>query len=144
VYQLTQDFGENEDKNHADEQPGLLGRSSYTGITNNTDSKTRSHTSKTDRETGAQLDEVGEEGRVLFQVVRDQDGHDQAVDTNDTSHDNGNDVWTSCQQSIFVYEDASRSMWKARDKVSRNVLLTIRSGRRTPMAETPTPALAVP
>jgi hypothetical protein len=25
-----------------------------------------------------------------------------------------------------------------------NVLLTIKSGRRTPMAETPTPALAVP
>ncbi len=57
----TQDFGENEDKNHADEQPGLLGSSSHTSVTDDSNGKSGSHTRKTDGQTGAELDEVGEE-----------------------------------------------------------------------------------
>jgi hypothetical protein len=36
---LTQDFGENEDENHAHEQPRLLSRASNTSVTDDTDSK---------------------------------------------------------------------------------------------------------
>lgn len=36
---LTQDFGEDEDKNHADEQSGLLRRATDTGITHDPDRK---------------------------------------------------------------------------------------------------------
>jgi hypothetical protein len=96
----TQDFGENENQNHSDEQPGLLGSSSHTGITNNSDGETSSHTRKTDSETGTELDEVGEERRVLLQAVGDQDGHDETVDTDNTSHDDGDNVCMMLVASI--------------------------------------------
>jgi hypothetical protein len=89
----TQDFGENEDQNHSDEQPGLLGGSSDTSVTDNSDGKTSSHTRETDGETSTELDEVGVERRVLLEAVGDQDGHDETVDTDDTSHDNGDNVY---------------------------------------------------
>jgi len=88
----TQDFGENENQNHSDEQPGLLGGSSHTGVTNNTNGETSSHTRKTNRETGTELDEAGEEGCLLLQTVGDQDGDDETVDTDNTSHDDGDNV----------------------------------------------------
>jgi hypothetical protein len=88
----TQNFGENEDKNHSDEEPGLLGSSADTSITDNADGETSSHTGKTDSETSTELDEVGEEGRVLLQSVGDEHGHDETVDTNNTSHDDGDNV----------------------------------------------------
>jgi len=88
----TQDFGENENQDHSDEQPGLLGGSSHTGVTNNTNGETSSHTRKTNRETGTELDEAGEEGGLLLQTVGDQDGDDETVDTDNTSHDDGDNV----------------------------------------------------
>ena len=89
---LTQDFGENENKNHADEEPWLLCCSSDTCITNNTNSKTSGEASKTDRETGAELDETGEEWHGLLETIGDEDGDDETVDTNDTSHNNWDNV----------------------------------------------------
>lgn len=47
---------------HADKQPGLLGRTPDTGITDDTDRKAGGETGETDRETGAELDEAGVEG----------------------------------------------------------------------------------
>jgi len=88
----TQNFGENENQDHSDEQPGLLGSSSYTSVTDNTDGETGSHTGKTDGKTSAELDEVGEERRLLLQAVGDEDGHNQTVDTDNTRHDNGDNV----------------------------------------------------
>jgi len=88
----TQDFGENENQDHSDEQPGLLGGSSHTGVTDNTNGETSSHTRKTNRETGTELDEAGEEGGLLLQTVGDQDGDDETVDTDNTSHDDGDNV----------------------------------------------------
>jgi hypothetical protein len=126
----TQDFGENEDKNHSDEESGLLCGSADTSIADDSDGETSSHTRETDGETGAELDEVGEEGRVLLQAVGDEDRHDEAVDTDDTRHDDGDDV---CTESVFPDQ-----------REGGDALLTIRSGRRTPIALTPTPALAVP
>lgn len=40
ILKRTQDFSENEDKNHADEETGLLGGSTDTSITDNTDGET--------------------------------------------------------------------------------------------------------
>ena len=140
----TQDFGENEDKNHSDEQPGLLGSSSYTSITNNTNGETSSHTRKTDGETGTKLDEAGEQGSLLLQTVGNQDRNDETVDTNDTSHDDRDNVCAvlaiCCGSGTKPSSRTLVAHWRRAD----NVLLTIRSGRRTPMALTPTPALAVP
>ena len=115
---------------HSDEKSGLLSSSAHTCITNNANGEASGQTSQTDTEAGTQLDEGCEERQPLGEVVGDQDGHDQAVDTNDTRHDNGNNVWD----------------WLAvvRWQNLIDLLLTIRSGRRTPMAEMPTPDLAVP
>jgi hypothetical protein len=88
----TQDFGENKNENHSDEQPGLLGSSSYTGVTDNTNGETSSHSRQTDGETGTELDEAGEEGSLLLETVGDQNRDDETVDTNDTSHDDGDNV----------------------------------------------------
>lgn len=88
----TQDFGENENENHADEKTRLLSSSSYTSITDNTDSETGSKTSKTNRETGTELDEASVEREILLQTIGDKDRDDETVNTNDTSHNDGNNV----------------------------------------------------
>ena len=88
----TQDFGENENQNHSDEQPGLLGGSTHTGVTDDSDGESCGHAGQTDGKAGAELDEVRKERRLLFQTVRDENGDDETVDTDDTSHDDGNDV----------------------------------------------------
>ena len=88
----TQHFGENENQNHANEETRLLGSSTDTSITDNANGKASGETGKTDRETGTKLDEAGVECHILREVVRDEDGHDQAVDTNDTGHNDGDNV----------------------------------------------------
>lgn len=88
----TQDFSENENKNHADEETGLLGSSSNTSITNNTNGETCSETSKSDGETSTELNETSEQRKILLQAIGDKDRNDEAVDTNDTGHNDGNNV----------------------------------------------------
>jgi hypothetical protein len=89
----TQDFGENENQNHADEQPRLLRSSTDTSISHNSNGEAGSETSQTDSETSTELDETSEESVViLLETVGDQDGDDEAVDTDDTSHNDGDDV----------------------------------------------------
>jgi hypothetical protein len=112
----TQDFGENENQDHSDEQPGLLGGSSHTGVTDNTNGETSSHTRKTNRETGTELDEAGEEGGLLLQTVGDQDGDDETVDTDNTSHDDGDNVCAGLAMSklLTVLFTSQRSAEDAR------------------------------
>jgi len=89
----TQDFGENENKNHADEEPRLLSSTTDTSITNNTNSETSSKTGETDGETSTELDEASVKSvLVLLEGIGNQDGDDETVDTNDTSHNDGNNV----------------------------------------------------
>jgi len=88
----TQDFGENENQDHADEESRLLSGTSHTSITDDTNCEASSETGKTDGQTSAELDEVGEEGGALAEIVGDQDGNDKTVNGNDTSHNDGNDV----------------------------------------------------
>lgn len=88
----TQNFSENEDKNHSNEESGLLCSTTDTSITDNTDSETGSETSETDGETSTKLDETSVESHVLSEIVGDQDSNDQTVNGNDTSHNDGNDV----------------------------------------------------
>ena len=161
---LTQDFSENENQNHSNVESGLLSCSTDTSVTNDTNGKTaRStvsfnhigkqplreinlpscHTSQTDRETSTELDKPCVQGNLLVQVVCDQDRNDQPIDTNDTSHDNGNNVY---KQSVSKTKTTPRP--EARQPIKLldydNILLTIRSGLKTAIPQTPTPALAVP
>jgi hypothetical protein len=88
----TQDFSENENQNHSDIESGLLSCSANTCVTDNTNGKTSCHTSQTDGETCSQLNETSVQGDLLSQIVCNQDRHDQTVDTDDTRHDNGDNV----------------------------------------------------
>lgn len=88
----TQDFGENENQNHTNEQTGLLGSTTDTGVTDNADSETGSKTGKTNRQTSAQLDETSVKSLLLLEGVRDKDRDDESVNGNDTSHNDGNNV----------------------------------------------------
>ena len=90
--QRTQDFREDENQDHADEETGLLGGTPDTSVTNNANSKTCGETGKADSKARAKLDEAGEEGEFLLELVGDQDRYHQPVDTDDTSHDDGDDV----------------------------------------------------
>ena len=90
---LTQNFGENENQDHADEKSWLLSSSSDTSVTHDTNREASSQTRETDSETGTELNEACEEGVILLlQPVGDEDRDDKAVDTNDTSHNDRNDV----------------------------------------------------
>jgi hypothetical protein len=151
----TKDFGENENKNHSNEESGLLSGTTDTGITDNTDGETSGETSKTDRETSTELDEASVQGLLLGKLVGDQDGNDETVNGNDTSHNDGNNVCrhVSSWVVILVMEGvhADRVVGRVAAHILppnllwwANVLLTIKSGLSTPMAEIPTPALAVP
>lgn len=88
----TQDFGENKNQNHSDEETRLLSSSSDTGITDDTNGKSSSKTSKTHRETSTELDKTSVERKVLSQTIGDENRDDQTVDTNDTSHNDGYNV----------------------------------------------------
>ena len=90
--QHTQYFGENENQNHSDEESRLLSGTAHTGITDDTNGESRRKTRKTDGQTRTQLNEVGEESSVLTEVVGDEHGDDEAVNGNDTSHDDWDDV----------------------------------------------------
>lgn len=54
----TQYFGEDEDQDHTDEETWLLGSTTDTSITYNTDSETGSQTAKTDTKTCTKIDET--------------------------------------------------------------------------------------
>lgn len=92
----TQDFGENENQDHADEEAGLLGSTTDTGITNDADGETSGETGETDSETGTELDETSVQGESLLEAIGDKDRDDETVDTNNTSHDNGDNVYGRC------------------------------------------------
>ena len=49
---------------HADEEPGLLRGTAHTSVTDNADGEACRETGKTDRETGAKLNEALEEGHL--------------------------------------------------------------------------------
>jgi hypothetical protein len=88
----TQDLGENENENHADKEARLLRCTPDTSIADNTDGKTSSETSETDGKTGTELDEAGKEGLLLAEVTGDEDRDNETIDSNDTSHNDGDDV----------------------------------------------------
>ena len=90
---LTQNFGENENQNHADEKSWLLSSSSDTSVAHDANREAGSQTSETDSETGTELNEACEEGVILLlQAVGDEDRDDKTVDTNNTSHNDRDDV----------------------------------------------------
>jgi len=88
----TQDFSENEDQDHANEESGLLSGTTNTSITHNADSESSSKASQTNGKTCTKLDEGGVERKSLLEIVRDQDRNNQAVDTDNTGHNDGDNV----------------------------------------------------
>lgn len=90
--QLTQNFGKNKNQNHSDEKTGLLSSSTDTSITDDTDSETSSETSETDRETSSKLDETSVKGKILLQPIGNEHGDDETVNTDDTGHNDRNNV----------------------------------------------------
>ena len=89
----SQSFSEDENENHTHEELGLLSVGSDTSITNDTDGETGSEGRKTDSEASSQVG-IARVLRVRGRLVElsvDDDGGDEAVDTQDTSHDNGDD-----------------------------------------------------
>ena len=56
----------NEDKNHTDEEPGLLSGSSDSGVSDDSDGEPGSESGESDRESGSELDEpeVERHGRL--------------------------------------------------------------------------------
>lgn len=98
----TQDFGENENEDHADEQTRLLGRSAHASVPDDADGEAGSQTGKTDGQSGAQLDEARVQRKLLLQAVRDEDRHYEAVDADDTGHDNRYNVCMSMKSTRLV------------------------------------------
>lgn len=92
----TKHLGEDEDQNHANEKPRLLSSTTHASITDDANCEASGKTGQTDRQTSAKLDEAGVQRRVLTEVVGDQDRNDEAVDGNDTSHDDRDDVCGLC------------------------------------------------
>ena len=64
---------------HSDEESTLLGGTSDTGVTDDSDSKAGGETGETDRQTGAELDETSVQGHRGGEVTRDQDRDDETV-----------------------------------------------------------------
>merc|ERR1719197_787910 len=91
----TKGFSENEHKNHGDEDLFLLSVGADGGVTDDTNSKTGGEGGETGGEASTEV-EVAREGSVTIvvsvDVVVDDDGNDEAVDTEDTSHDDGDDT----------------------------------------------------
>ena len=91
----TKSFGENEHENHGDEDLLLLGVGTDGGITDDTDGKAGGEGGEAGGETSAEVEVAGEGGVAVVvgvDVVVDDDGNDEAVDTEDTSHDDGDDT----------------------------------------------------
>ena len=91
----TKGFSENEHKNHGDEDLFLLGVGADGGVTDDTNSKTGGEGGETGGEASTEV-EVAREGSITIvvsvDVVVDDDGNDETVDTKDTSHDDGDDT----------------------------------------------------
>lgn len=88
----TQNFSENEDKNHSDVKTRLLSGSTNASVTDNTNSETGSQTSQTNSKTSTKLNETSIQRQALVQIISNQDGNDQSINSNNTSHDNGDNV----------------------------------------------------
>jgi len=89
----TEGLSEDKNEDHSDEETGLLGVGADTGITDNTDGETGSEGGHTDGKASTEVSEalVGGVLGGLVELLVDDDGGDKTVDTEHTSHDNGND-----------------------------------------------------
>ena len=118
----TQDFSENENEDHADEDPRLAHESTYAlcmlanaqvirdlstySVSNDTNCVACSQTRQADRETSAHMHEPSEQRVLLLRrgldVAGDKDGDDEGVDGQDTGHDNGDKRLDSVSQSSNI------------------------------------------
>jgi hypothetical protein len=99
---LTQNFGENEDENHSHEKSRLLCSTPNTSVSNDANCEPCSQTGQSDTQSCPELDEASVQRQSLFKPIGNQDRYDETVDTDDTSHDNWDDV--CCLVSINTLE----------------------------------------
>ena len=71
-------------------------------------------TCKADAETSTELKKSREKSLILCKIRRDQDWDDQAVDTNDTSHDNGDNVYSV----LLVLNNHTRGVRRWRNNIA--------------------------
>lgn len=69
-----------------------MGGAANTSVTDNADGEAGSKAGQTDGQTGAELEEGCVQGHDLAEAVGNENRHDETVDTNDTSHNDGNNV----------------------------------------------------
>ena len=69
---------------------GLLSSTTDTGVTDNANSVAGGEATDSDGEAGTEIDKGFEQGVFGLHAVGDEDGDDEAVDGNDTGHDNRN------------------------------------------------------
>ena len=96
----TQRLGENEDEDHANKELVLLSDGAHAGVTDDTNSHTSGQAGETTTQTGREM-RIPSEAGVLSSACAsvgccygalDNHSHNQAVDTQDTSHDHGDDI----------------------------------------------------
>ncbi len=91
----SKSLGENQHKNHGDEDLFLLGVGADGGVADDANRKSGSKRRESSRHAGAEV-QVSREGGVTVvldrDVVVDDDGDDEAVDAKDTRHDDGDDA----------------------------------------------------
>ena len=70
----------------------LLSDSADSSVSDDSDSETGGQSGKTDRQSSAELDEARVERHRGLEVSRDEDRNNEAVNGDDTSHDDGDDA----------------------------------------------------
>merc|ERR1719424_762508 len=139
----AQGFSEDEDQNHADEQAGLLRIGANACVSNDADSQARCQRAHAHGQTSTQVS-VARVCRIVLWVAHlaiDDDSGDEAVDTQDASHDNWDDgahdhIWTHDAHGGDAHSRLSGSVRgaKIRKKDSRrgvaNLLLNLHLKQR--------------
>jgi hypothetical protein len=85
-------LSKDKDQNHPDKQSWLLSGTTHTSITDDSDGESGSETGQANRQARTELNEAGEEGLFLGEIVGDEHADDEAVDADDTCHDDWDDV----------------------------------------------------
>lgn len=136
----TQDLSKDEDQDHADEDAALGHVGTHALVTYDTDAVTGRETCHANRYTASEMHKATEQAVVRFRVeiLGDQDGDDEGVDSDDTRHDDGDEA---------LGTRATVSWLERKDQDLGNgpqLTFMIKSGLKVPTPAMPMPDLAVP
>lgn len=143
----TQNFAEDQNQDHAHEDPALIHVGSNALVTDDTNAVASRETSHADGHAARKMHEAAEQAvaRLGVQVLGDEDGYDERVDGDDTGHDYGDEalaVTTSISDRLF--HEATRAPARERKEQRMKRTFMMRSGLNVPTPAMPIPDLAVP